>query len=357
MSGSAVPLRFPNPGSDMERFVLVYKIVYKATSGTQFDLDAISAALATTGQASSSGAVGEEALRRSTREDRSRDPYYNQSKMYSEMYRMLGWIRSAGGKRLLFETTLLGHQLAADFAADPELTNGLVRESFLGICFPNPTTNNIGVTNQRPFSWLLRLMAQLGGAITRDEMILGLLSVTDDLAYGALDGAVERIRDLRGGSNKRLSDAAEAVATGAGVQFNTLKNYTRIPLSVMKSGEVGWGRQERRTDLYRRPIEARVLTRSGRETVAWLSRAFDVREQSLDSFPIEARAAFATRSFCGMLLRVGLPESDVADQLAASDAASQPIVKRLGLPDDPRDVLYSPIQQAPDGVLELAQAQ
>jgi hypothetical protein len=65
-------------------------------------------------QASSLGAVGATARSRSTEIDRSRDPLYNQLKMYSEVYRMLGWLRPAG-RRLEFTTTILGDQVAVDF--------------------------------------------------------------------------------------------------------------------------------------------------------------------------------------------------------------------------------------------------
>jgi hypothetical protein len=88
-------LRFPNPGSDIPSFILTFQVLYEHL-GEQAVVtrDDMSAAMVKQNRASSCGFMGEEALKRSTREDRCRDPMYNQSKMYSELYRMLGWFRS-----------------------------------------------------------------------------------------------------------------------------------------------------------------------------------------------------------------------------------------------------------------------
>lgn len=351
-----MPLRFPNPGSDMKRLVQIYRIVHKGTRGSaQFDLDEMSGILTAALQASSSGAVGATALERSNRPDRSRDPLYNQSKMYSEVFRMLGWMRPAGNKRLLFQTTLLGDELAEEFAADVALTRGLFRESVLGICFPNPATNNVGVVNQRPFKWLLRLMAELDGVITRHEMILGLLAVTDDLAPNAFDDALDRVKSVRG-KKSRLMRAVNDEAKRSGITLNTLENYTRFPVGVMKAPEIGWGCSRSIKGLYERPATGLVLSEAGQEAAQWARNARDLREGSLAGYSIEERAAFATRSFCGMLIRAGISPDAVEDQLNDASESSAEIIRELGLSDDPRDVLYSPEQQAPDEVLILARS-
>ena len=84
-------LRFPNPGSHIDSFIKIYKELFDALSEAPFfTLDDISRTLVERNLATSSGFMGQEALTRSTREDRSRDPLYNQSKMYAELFRMLG---------------------------------------------------------------------------------------------------------------------------------------------------------------------------------------------------------------------------------------------------------------------------
>ena len=101
-------LRIPNPGSDLDSFVAIFKDLYDILGEMDdISLDDMTQALISRNQVTSQGAAGEEALRRSTRADRSRDPLYNQLKMYAECYRMLGWIHP-NSKKLLFNFTLLG---------------------------------------------------------------------------------------------------------------------------------------------------------------------------------------------------------------------------------------------------------
>ena len=76
-------LRFPNPGSTMANFVAVYKAAFKRYRGQVIKLDDMVQATVEANLATSSGYMGKEAIARSTRNDRSRDPLYNQLKMYA----------------------------------------------------------------------------------------------------------------------------------------------------------------------------------------------------------------------------------------------------------------------------------
>jgi hypothetical protein len=78
-------LRFPNPGSTIENFVSVYRSAFERLQGRAVNLDDIVAAVVAANMATSSGYMGDEAVARSTRADRSRDPLYNQMKMYAEL--------------------------------------------------------------------------------------------------------------------------------------------------------------------------------------------------------------------------------------------------------------------------------
>jgi hypothetical protein len=350
--GAGVPLRFPNPGSDIARMVNSYQLIHLAArdSGTAvFDLDFMTKVLTEGFQASSRGAVGSVARARSADVDRSRDPLYNQLKMYSEVYRMLGWLRPAG-RRLEFSTTVLGALVAEDFTDRPDLVYGLFRQCLMAITFPNPATNNVGVVNQRPFRWLLMLTAALDGVITRHEMIVGLLAVVDDLADAALDDAVRGIRDMRGGDRAKLNDAVTAYALSANVQINTLENYTRFPVGVLKSSHIGWGTSASRDDLYDAPISSLVLHPLGRNDAEWLRGAIDVREGWLQGYDLDQRAYFANYGHYAMLIRLGF---DVWDDLRVAEAGCHEILSALGV-SDPYQLLYSPVQQADDAVLARA---
>ncbi|MCZ4088756.1 hypothetical protein [Sinorhizobium psoraleae] len=127
-------LRFPNPGSTIENFVSVYGAAFERQNGRTVDLDDIVAAVVAANLATSSGYMGEEAVARSTRADRSRDPLYNQLKMYAELFRTLGWLHPTPQSALNFKFTLLGEQVVAagrDFGA-------LLEECVMGIVYPTP---------------------------------------------------------------------------------------------------------------------------------------------------------------------------------------------------------------------------
>ena len=102
-------LRFPNPGSDISSFIRIFTELYAALQHlTSFDLDDFTQVLVERNLATSCGHMGSEALRRSTRDDRSLDPLYNQSKMYTELYKVLGWLHPTSEGALVFKFTLLG---------------------------------------------------------------------------------------------------------------------------------------------------------------------------------------------------------------------------------------------------------
>jgi hypothetical protein len=334
-----------------------FRLIFEAAERDQvelFDLDFMTAVLTNNYQASSRGAVGAVARERSADSDRSRDPLYNQLKMYSEVYRMLGWLRP-GGKRLEFTTSILGAQVADDFSKHPDLLFGLVRQCLLAVCFPNPATDNVGVVSQRPFNWLIRLTAALGGHITRHEIILGLLAVVDDRSPNSFTDSVTRIKNIRGGSRAVLDKAVSDYAGSVHVQVNTLENYTRLPVGVLKSTDIGWAVSGRVTGLYSRPTEALSLTSLGFSDAAWASDAIDIRERYLDSFSLDERAHFANYAFYAMLLRSGLRNPDIEKHLTQSQRYCATILEHFEI-KSPEQLLYSPIQQASDHLLSRAEA-
>ena len=104
-------IRIPNPGSDIDGFIRIFREIHPLLGAKIiFGIDDISKALIATTNVTAQGAIGQEALRRSTRKNRSLDPIYNQSKMYSELYRSHGWIHSTDSS-LTFCMTPLGHQI------------------------------------------------------------------------------------------------------------------------------------------------------------------------------------------------------------------------------------------------------
>lgn len=88
-----VLLRLLNPGSDIDSFVRIFSTLFDSLRDfTAFAFDDISAVLVEKNLATSSGYMCEEALRRSRRARRGLDTLFNQSKSYSELFRLLGGI-------------------------------------------------------------------------------------------------------------------------------------------------------------------------------------------------------------------------------------------------------------------------
>lgn len=345
-------LRFPNSQSDLNRLVSQMALVAKhyPTTTQTFSLDEMRDVLAGENQISSSGASGVLAVQKSTRADRSRDPLYNQVKMMSELYRMFGWFRSHSDSRLLFRLTNLGLTLSLDSVNyGPDVRSGLLRESLLRVVFPNTTTTNVGVTHQRPFRWLLQLVSELGGYITRDEIIAGVLAITDDLIPGAMQKTTDLILDARkSGNSSRL---VEDISRANGVQVNTLQNYTRLPIGVLSSETVGWAKKASR------PVGPRnekrlvfELSDLGFETVKGFRARFDLRAHQIADLTPEKRDLIANFAFYEMLSLAGIPESDLDFDLTGGASQVDHWLSPLGKQSD-QSLLYNPELQETDLVL------
>ena len=218
-------LRFPNPSSKIRNFVRAYTVAHQELAGKIVQIDDIVRAVVGDNLATSSGHIGDEAIARSTKSDRSRDPLYNQVKMYAELFRVLGWIHSTE-TALRYTFTALGSQvaIAGQYYAD------IVAESALGITYPNPNIRSrTKVCNLRPFGLLLRMMAACEGELSRDEMIIGPLSAQSDQSQAAFNRTRARVLNTRLGK-PHIKDQLQATSKELHVQINTLRNYTRWPI-------------------------------------------------------------------------------------------------------------------------------
>ena len=147
--------RIPNPVSDLTIFLKVFRDIYPLLKNNSvFELDHITSAMIETNNVTSQGAIGKEALARSTRSDRSRDPLYNQSKMYAELFRTLGWIQSTTAK-LKFTFSLLGIYVAT---SNISTAINLLKENLLGISYPNEVLDVKSEQNLRIISGILLTM-------------------------------------------------------------------------------------------------------------------------------------------------------------------------------------------------------
>jgi len=325
-------LRIPNPGSDLNVFIRIFRELHKDLEGKRdFDMDAISASMAAKSNVSSQGAFGDEALRRSTKEDRSRDQIYNQSKMYAELYRTLGWLHSTTAK-LVFSFSYLGDHIG--HATDP---NTLLPDCLLGMAYPNEVLEVKGDLRVRPFAAILRAMAALDGCISRDEMIVGPMSIEDDRdpkLFARMVATLKEARTKRGGIEKLIGQ----VSAQRGISQISMGNYTRFPIAAIQN--VGWA--EKTGGKFH-------LTKIGTDKVEQLNKLVDFRVDDYRALPAAARYPFVRASFYRMLERVGFDTSPVAKQLEQDE---QLLLKHKVV--EPKAALFSPFQQI--GYVEMTKA-
>lgn len=264
-------IRFPNPGSDITTFIRIFQILHLELKERYFfTLDDMSHTLTNKNLVSSEGYMGKEALKRSTRKDRSRDPLYNQSKMYAELYRILGWIQSDSSKKLHFKFTYLGDHMA-NAQLDPL---SLFKECILGINYPNSIIDIKTTKYIRPFATILRMIDDLDGYISRDEMIIGPLNISDtsSIEYHC---ALKKIKNTRP-YHKKLMFELDALSEKLKIQVNTLGNYTRFPISVLEF--CGWIKKERTKEIYTdKSLVFLKLTDSGKLAANFIKTATDIR--------------------------------------------------------------------------------
>lgn len=321
-------LRFANPGSDIPNMVRVFVACAEALGQrSAVSLDDLVKAAVRAGLATSSGYSGEAAIERSYNPDRSRDAVYNLLKMYSELFRMLGWLHPTASSALTFRFTYFGAHVVE---AGPDW-RALFEEALLGIAHPSAVLGVQGRQAIRPFAAILRTMHALGGDLLRDEMIVGPLTLADDRDDAVLSRMIGRLQKLRQ-SRLNLSKALAELGTARRVQVNTLKNYTRFPLAAVVIA--GWA-----TDA---GGGKRRLTPKGEKVVARIQASTDLRLSDLEKLASPHRAALARAAFLELLARAGFETASVCRDLNAEAAALSAVQARPGSP-----LLFSPYQTLP----------
>lgn len=328
-------LRFPNPGSTIENFVRVYCAIFERLNGRVIDLDDMVRATVADNLATSSGYIGEEAIARSTRADRSRDQLYNQLKMYAELFRTLGWLHPTPEKALNYTFTLLGKQIVAagrDFWP-------LLEECVLGIVYPTPILAIKGDFDLRPFAFILRIMSACDGHLSRDEMIIGPLSAACDRGENNLEEVIAIVQTARA-SAAVTAEYMSQVSNIRGIQQNTLKNYTRWPIAILR--DIGWVKQDIATFENGRRYKTFRLSDKGRAVIERLKKAIDLRVDNIEKLTSEQRIALAIIAHFRMLERSGFDISPLARRI--SDAENIGAVVFNTKDFDWNNLLFSPFQ-------------
>ena len=186
-------IRFRNPISDMGILIENFKKMYIEFSNMDyFDLDNIAEFFAREQLASSSGYIGDEALKRSYQiKDDSRKSMKMQAKSYAELFRFLGWITS-GEKALYFNFTYLGVHVALSGNG----ANALFEQCLLGIEYPNHVLDVKFTDENKPFVNMLVFAKALDGKIHRDEILLGPMNLENGYDSKQINDKIEYLKGI-----------------------------------------------------------------------------------------------------------------------------------------------------------------
>lgn len=335
--GGSKVFRFPNPSSTLSHLVNVYVASYEQYYPQVVDLDELVTATIAARLVTSSGRFGREALERSTRADRSRDPLYNQLKMYAELYKRLGWLSATETSAMEYVFTPLGGQLVLA----GKHWQSTVSEGVIGIVNPTEVMSLRSQHEQRPFKAILEAMIACDYCLSRDEMIVGPLSVSSDQSCDWLREVVELVEEMRS-SRLRAQRILKRVAAENRVSVNTLRNYTRWPIAVMR--DLQWTSKEvRRTGADAWRLEFHHLTDLGLEFAQFVIGAEDIRIAQFNRLSAEAQTAFGRHCHFEMLRRAGFNTDDVDNADVHGHPVAEEIESVLGV-DLCSDFIMSPFQ-------------
>jgi len=323
-------IRFPNPGSNIPTIIHIFQILFSYLKNQYFfSLDDMSKTLTKANLASSSGYMGEEALYLSTRKDRSLDPLYNQSKMYAEVYRYLGWIQSTKNRKLKYRFTFLGEHVAN--AKNNPLP--LFRQCILGINYPNDILEIKSSITNRPFFTILKTMKELDGLINRDEMIIGPLSLNyTDENYSKM---IKMLKQIRNSTNNKLALKQELLklSNTLNIKVNTMQNYTRFPMAALRHSK--WV-ENKTIKVYKGSSKMLSLTEEGNKLVDWLNYIKSIYYSDINLIKKNEIAKICRIGFFEMLERADFDIDNIKEKLSEDKKFIQ---KHYG-----SDILFSPYQ-------------
>lgn len=328
--------RFPNPGSSLDNTINCFIFLYQKIDREEiFDLHDMQELLVSNGLISSSGVMGIEALLRGASKDLSRDRSYNQCKMYAELYRSLGWIQS-NEKALWYNFTLQGDHIANATINRKKI----VEQCFLGMEYPTSLIDVKGSYIIRPFATILKTMRQLNGVLSRDEMIIGPLSIDDDTDLELFNSMCDELKDLR--KSKLKFDAKfTSCLENRGISKVTAGNYTRFPLGALKW--LDWALRTKDSSNYSTKQHTYKLTGHGKEVTDSLDDMLDIRISDLKNRKIDADSLIY-HSFYKLLNSSGFDTTPLDNRLSK---AQEQVVSDFGT----FNILFSPFQAVSKDVL------
>jgi hypothetical protein len=115
-------------------------------------------------------------------------------------------------------------------------------------------------------------MPYIENKISRDEMILSILSCKDDYGKNNLNLIIDNIKNIRKSNNINLF--LNKLSESSKIKINTLRNYTRVPIMFLRD-----------TNLFEIKFNFLVLTQKGNEVVNFVNDSYDFRLRDIKNIP------------------------------------------------------------------------
>lgn len=295
--------RFPNPGSDINMFIEIFKRTFPILSIKKyFSLYDMELAMINNYLVSSEGFTGMRAFEKSLREDSSRDPIYNQAKMYAELYRMLGWYSSSKEKNLIFTITELGRYIACN-----DISNeSCFQECIIGMADENEVIEKKDGLEMRPFKYFLNVIHQLDDKICKLELIYGPYRYPDS----NFSNAIGDIKSVRGNFSSLLNKI-KTFSSESKIAKNTMENYTRFPISTLEY--LNWIKKEKSASLYpgSKNMVIMHLTEKGKNDINYYNNLIDIRINDFNELTDQMKTAVIRVSFYQQLKRMGIEQETI----------------------------------------------
>ncbi|WP_322969781.1 hypothetical protein [Faecalibacter sp. LW9] len=333
--------RFSNAVSDIAKFINTYKTLYSELNDEPFlGHDEARDALIRHSLVSSSGAIGNEAVNRSVRQDRSRDPLYNQLKMYSEIFRMLGWYQPANN-RTSFNFTPISEYIVEN---GKNIADNIYKFNFYSIVSPNNLVNNVFNTTNRPIKSLLNLAKYADKLISRDEIILDVLTIENDLLID-FKILAEVTKERRFDGNKIKHDI-NLLVSNEKISETTLQNYTRFPIAGCKY--VKWFNETSiKSSTTKSNLKYFQITDEALNYHNQFATKYDLRYSEIENFDKDIKSAFIYLMFLKNLEFIGfeIDDEETNSLINKLEASSKPIFDKINV-NGSNDVFYSSVQQS-----------
>ena len=291
-------IRFRNPGTQYTTQIQVFRELYKEyKDAPSFSLDDMATTIAKTKLMTAYGYAGDTALALSNTDNDSLNSTKMNAKMYAEVFRLLGWITSAGSGSYPLVFTYIGEHAACTDDVLP-----LYEQCVLGINNPQNIMDVKYDEKVRFFKAALFSLEDLGGIMYKHELCLGPMSI-DDLDNGQYRRMIAYLKGLRG-SYKRYEEAYQSLCEELEVKSSLPDNSTRLPIAFMKT--CNWIESKRTKELYPpKSLECICLTNHGKEVAVELHNVKDLRLDEYNTYTEHKQRSLIRLGVYSMLLRAG----------------------------------------------------